>query len=351
MLMSRAQVVDNIQQADKKEATSKTKAIEKVQRDKEKEETKRQSDAVKQAKKEAKNSSVPSHQEGFLLSGTHAGFKAVQTFSDQAAFVAAKTASTYDFTKGEPYMVESYETLSKMTEERGVKASVGLFRIQYSAVACKEGHRGFGTTSFLGDQKGKLRELCVDLAPAALPHIPETEAVFKKSIESVHLYANSVGNSVLDIERQGLAQMRFQVQGEKAFSIIKYDLVAELTGADGATVKRSDEDIFEYHKRLLHALNQSSMDVVHAKGLAIFRGTLKPGGILCVPSGCYLCEKTLGATMTLGFRSPFIDTTPASRESFSAFSLALKAISPDHPLGKYWEKTLPFTATKKEGTK
>jgi hypothetical protein len=192
--------------------------------------------------------------------------------------------------------------------------------------------------TLLGDEKKRFRELLSDLAPHPAPDVPESETMLSKALTTVHLYANLANNQILDLERQGIGQMRFQIQGEKAFAVVQYPLVADLAAGSCTASRQSDEDIFAYQKRIIANLHAESLQVLHSKGHTIFRGTLKPGNFLYVPAGCYLLEKSLGTNLNIGLRSAHIDGREAAADSFNALRQAVATINPDQPLCRFWEK-------------
>jgi hypothetical protein len=149
------QVCDNILDHDKQVEKKKGKEEEDIKKKAEKEDVKKQKDAEKRAKKEALTGEVGAGKQVFLLSSSD-GIADVEEFADAAAFIAKRTSDGDKFRPGVPYIVREYDTLLKLTDQRSVKAAIGLFRIQFAALAGKPGHKGFGNTAFLGRVRKSL---------------------------------------------------------------------------------------------------------------------------------------------------------------------------------------------------
>jgi hypothetical protein len=335
------QVVENITEHDKTEAKKKSKEASDLKKNQEREETKKKRDEDKRMRKEVQDTQMDPQTESFLLSSSEPGLVDIKAFDDPAQFVRSKKEGDGDFVAGEPYVVKKYEALANQTEDRAVKSQTGLFRIQFAGQSGLPGHKGFGQTSYMGDAKGKLQELLIDLAATFKFRVTTDDTILSRVFDTVYLYGNTANSQNLDLERQGFGQMRFQLQGEKAFAIIKYNVVDQLAAESFTMPANPGENIFDYHRRIIGNINSEALKLLDSKGLQIYRGTLKPGNYLYVPAGCYFLEKSMGPSMNIGFRCAHFDVRQKAMESFSALQAGVTTVSPDQPLVKVWAKIAP----------
>ena len=69
---------------------------------------------------------------------------------------------TFDFLSGEPFIVREHQLLAELCEERGPKASIGIYATQLPSSAKQTGR---GQTPFASDRKIRAAELLLDVVP------------------------------------------------------------------------------------------------------------------------------------------------------------------------------------------
>ena len=102
------------------------------------------------------------------LTTDEAGLCVISVVDDPEEFGKFKKDGGPDFLAGVPYMIKKYDAFATLSEDRPVKTSTSLFRIQYAGQSGLPGHKGFGQTSYMGDAKGKPQELLVDMVPEVM---------------------------------------------------------------------------------------------------------------------------------------------------------------------------------------
>eukprot|EP00959_Pyramimonas_sp_CCMP1952_P080767 1687485-Pyramimonas_sp.AAC.1 len=101
----------------------------------------------------------------FLIQASHDVIKPVKTFDTAEKLAEAKDAGTLG--TSEPYIVKSMPAVAALVDERSVKASLGVFRIQFpsNGQAVKDGR---GYTPFHNERRDRLRELMLSAGPACV---------------------------------------------------------------------------------------------------------------------------------------------------------------------------------------
>ena len=331
------QVSDNIISYERKTANAKTQAASKEQKQKEREAAKRAREEAKQAQDAVKKAVASSHTDNFLLTGSHARLITIKKHEKND--VMGQSAN-YDFDTSVPYMINDPACMKSLVEQRTVKAAIGLFRIQYPT--CNDAKKfGFAYSPCAIDAKDKVRECLLALGPKTKFKVAEADrnGIIAKSLEQVLFHGNTQAFQTICMEKQGLAQLRYQLCGERNVAVIPHAMLEDICCRDGGPSRQENEGIQKFYERAVGAIDQTLLDAV--KDINVYRGVVQPGCFLYVPAGCYLLEKT-GETHSVCLRTPLLDSTKAACENFNSMVKAFNEVEPESPQAKFWHKIMGY---------
>jgi hypothetical protein len=278
--------------------------------------------------------------EMYMLQASHPAIKDIKSFEIAETFCAAKKDNSFDSKLGLPYLIKGSLAMDAFSADRMVKATVGLFRIQYpTSDAATNKKRGQNT--FQNEKKERCRELLLGHAPATLSPIPSGDRanVYAKSIEHVSLYGCSPGLNEIEMERQGLAQIRHQFAGERSLVIVPYSVAQALLSEEGRGM-RPDEDFLAYVGDRLRSVDKDTLDKLAADGHSVTRAIVSAGSVYYVPPASFVFDKVIGGKVALGFRTALLDASPSARQELEALTTGMAAKHADHAQVKLWRQVL-----------
>ncbi|CAK0837426.1 unnamed protein product [Prorocentrum cordatum] len=282
--------------------------------------TQADAEAVKKSKEEAKRASAAAKKkaqerqnikqaEVALLNQVHEVIEDIRKYDTEADVKDALTTKSIDTNVGIPYIIMKHNCMSKIVQERSVKAAVGIFKIQYpSSVQASEDGRG--QTPFANKQK---------------------------AVESVSLFACSSGASYTGLEKHGLATMRYTIAGQREYAVLSWtDLLAYATKV--GTEMKDSSTIEEFTEGIVNSLNsKESLDVYKEAGRKIYRGIAGPESTSFLPMGCIIVERMLGDSNVIGFRTGSLYSSTAPMESFKSYADCYKNVhGEENPVSKFW---------------
>ncbi|CAK0876573.1 unnamed protein product, partial [Prorocentrum cordatum] len=305
---------------------------------KSKEEEKRASAAAKKKAQERQNIKQA---EVALLNQVHEVIEDIRKFDTAADVKDALTTKSIDTNVGIPYIVMKHNCMSKIVQERSVKAAVGVFKIQYPS-SVQAGKDGRGQTPFANEQKDHIRKAMLETGPGATikykstgANDPNTLAV--KAVESVSLFACSSGASYTGLEKHGLATVRYTIAGQREYAVLSWtDLLAYATKV--GTEMKDSSTIEEFTQGIVNSLNsKESLDVYKEAGGKIYRGIAGPESTSFLPMGCIIVERTLDDSNVIGFRTGSLYSSTAPMESFKSYAECYKNVhGVENPVSKFW---------------
>ncbi|CAK0862537.1 unnamed protein product [Prorocentrum cordatum] len=305
---------------------------------KSKEEEKRAS-AV--AKKKAQERQNIKQAEVALLNQVHEVIEDIRKHDTEADVKDALTTKSIDTNVGIPYIAMKHNCMSKIVQERSVKAAVGVFKIQCpsSVQASKDGR---GQTPFANEQKDHIRNAMLVTGPGTTIKYKSTRAndpnaLAVKAVESVSLFACSSWASYTGLEKHGLATMRCTIAGQREYAALSWtDLLAYATKV--GTEMKDSSTIEEFTQGIVNSLNsKESLDVYKEAGGKIYRGIAGPESTSFLPMGCIIVERTLGDSNVIGFRTGSLYSSTAPMESFKSYAECYKNVhGVENPVSKFW---------------
>jgi hypothetical protein len=268
---------------------------------------------------------------------SHPALKAMMSFVDSDAFLKFKGMASQDMA-ATPYVITKCPELAAACNERVTKASLGIFRIQYpSSQQAKDTSRG--QTPFIGDKKHTIREKMLDLAPA-------TDIVIKKENETsmaarivnvLSTFACSPGMLYKGLERQGMANCRYQISGERELVVVDCADLSEYAARIWFDICQ-EQDFVDYMKTIFNTLNsKESLSAFSAAGGSIHRVVLSEGSLVYVPIGAFIMERTLGSNNVIGLRTMHLPKMGSvALNSFAVLKTQAAAVA-TNPLTTFWD--------------
>ena len=314
----------------------KTKSAAEQQSKKEKASAeKAQKDKEKAAKAQAER--VGASGSFSILDAEHACIKRMPSYANKESLMeASKKGFSGSFTFGAPFILTSNAQLRAVCEERVLKSTIGVFRVQFPAsVQCKKEGRGF--TPLHNDKKDALMEIMQSLAPQRTP-VPRDliGTIIDKSVNQMLFYGGNVGNKAAFFQRQGLPSCVYQLSGTKEVVITDFASLSDYAQEAGI-VKDPDEDFFDWCVDLFKGISvQEQFDAFANSGGTFWKGTIHPDQFMYVPLGSFVMERVLGSTMVVGFRASVLDPTRANLGPFKEMAANVHSCMPDSHMDKFW---------------
>ena len=342
--MSQNEVLNNVANFDRRAAAEEARAKKQLAAEQSKREKKAQAEAKKQAKQHG--STVPvsntaalcSHQ---LLDMTHDCILAWPKFSAPESVAAANPDQ---FNNGAPFVVTEHSCVKGLVEERGSKASIGIFRIQFPASEQAKTD-GRGQVPFNSPAAPKIREAMLTVVPPA--HLVQTQGqekdnVAAKAMEAVSLAGCARGTSYQGLEKQSFATIRYNISGRREILAINYMDMCRFAAEIGVAGKLEQASSHDVHvKSIVDALAcKDGLDTFKKLGLVMHRAVINPGEAFFIPMCSWLLERTIGDETVIGLRTACLLSTRRPHDSLQLFVSNYKKVHGEDGVVNFWAKVL-----------
>ncbi|CAK0839299.1 unnamed protein product, partial [Prorocentrum cordatum] len=290
---------------------------------------------TKAAAKKKGESPAKAIQSNTLFDSSHACIKAMQYYATVEDFSKAKSSGKHDATA--PHFIESMPRATDAMKGLGVKAALGVFKIQYPVSHQKE--EGKGQTAYNGTGQDALREILLEGVghSASIPELwkgTPTERVFMQ----VMIYGCTAAMAPLTgPERLGLASGRYQESGVR--EVIATSVHSLLKFADSVGIVRSEKHgYFDFMSHVAGNLKEDSsmLDKYLEEGGQLLKAKMVAGTYLYMPMGYAVIERTLGDANSYGIRVAVFDKSPETKAGLNEM-LKQMDTSNDDSLVKFWK--------------
>jgi len=143
-----------------------------------------------------------------------------------------------------------------------------------------------------------------------------------------------------DMERQGMAQLRYQTHGERELIAISYDSLIEYQSA--AKLEISDgQSLFSHMEEVFNSLN--SPEALNLfPNLQVFRGVVTAGSFTYIPMGMWVMERSLGTQSVIGLRTSVLSRGGLASWCNLVSNFKCVNTTPNLPLEAFWDKITLF---------
>ena len=272
-----------------------------------------------------------------ILDLTHAAIQPMQSY-ESIEELRAKIASKSH--KPKAYVVKSVPEAKLTLEDRSVKASLGVFRIQYPGSQMAK-TQGTGQTPYAGDKKSTVREVLLAAAPGCASGGMSEKlqgSIAGKVVNGVSFFGTNPGTRAWALERQGMACVRFAVQGTREVIVTDFKSVADYA-AKMAWMKPADADFFDWVSEVLNSIgDEEKLNVFSQQGGEFQKAVVPVEAALFVPFGSFVKERVLGNVTSLGVRVSVLDTTQSNLTTFEEMRSQYMSSLGGTPtaLAKFW---------------
>ena len=277
-----------------------------------------------------------------VLSMKHAAIAEMRAYTDLDDL--KKAVDEGNLLPGMPYKVKSHPTLKNLVEHKAVKSVIGVFRIQYPSTQMSK-NDGRGQTPFHSDKSSELRGLMLEAAPfSAASTEADRDNRIAKSMCMVSMFGQNAAFVGTALERQGLAQLRYQVAGVREVLVTDFKTAYKYVTQTGVARDDSENDVFSWIAKGLEAIHtDEQMEALAQNGGNMYRTTVQPFEFLSVPMGTITVERVLGAHAVYGYRTSFTDTSEAALDGFKNMLKCVADTKQDpstDPLVKFWTEVV-----------
>ena len=243
---------------------------------------------------------------------------------------------------GIPYKVKSLATLRNCVDQRGVKSNLGVFRIQYPSTQMAKTD-GRGQAPFHSEKSPEVRELMLEVAPfSAASTEADKDSRVAKIMSTVSMFGQNFAFFGTALERQGLAQLRYQVAGVREVLVTDFETAHNYLIHTG--VERGEKDLFLWIAEGLEAIHtEEQLDALAQNGGKLYRTTVQPFELVSVPMGTIAIERVLGDHSVFGYRTSFTDK---SEEAFGVLKNMMNCVAAtkqdpsEDPVVKFWTEVV-----------
>ena len=153
------------------------------------------------------------------------------------------------------------------------------------------------------------------------------------------------GAQQADMERQGIAQVRYQIAGQREVVVLSFDSMYDYQATISLEVTQG-QNFFGHMEELLETLStDESMQAFHKHGAVMWHGILEPGSFFYVPMGHWVVERTLNTTCVCGMRTAVLESSPQAFSGWKRLREAHESMAgSDTALGKFWTTVNQFMA-------
>ena len=293
-------------------------------------------------KKEASASAAQKDGRIPVLSMKHAAIAEMPAYTDLDDL--KKAVNEGNLQPGMPYKVKSHATLKSCVEHRGVKSTLGVFRIQYPSTQMAKTD-GRGQAPFHSEKSPELRELMLEAAPfSAASTEADKDSRAAKIMSTVSMFGQNPAFVGTALERQGLAQLRYQVAGVREVLVTDFKTAYKYVSQTGVERNDSENDVFSWIAKGLEAIHtDEQMEALAQNGGNMYRTTVQPFEFLSVPMGTITVERVLGAHAVYGYRTSFTDTSEAALDGFKDMLKCVADTKRDpstDPLVTFWTQVV-----------
>jgi hypothetical protein len=144
---------------------------------------------------------------------------AIKEFASMDELTAKVKSGEFDYMKSEPFIVRQCSALQELCDERGTKASLGIYGIQLPTGAAKQ--TGRSQAPFASDRKVRASELLLESVP--VKHTMTSEPAWaNRLVQTCSVFGCLSWFKSCDIERNGIGNIRYQVNGKREFALVDY---------------------------------------------------------------------------------------------------------------------------------
>jgi hypothetical protein len=258
----------------------------------------------------------------FVLTSTRELDKFV-SFATLEGFRKALADKSFDVDRSEPFLIENVPEMAAFMGDRSVKTIFGCFKCKFATEkAVIEDGRGMAPMRH--DKKDKCLGLLLECAPNPGP-APAEKSPLNQMLTQVHFFGSLAGRFYTGVERQCMGAVRYQMSGEREVAIAHASDLLDFYDAENIDITEGageNADIPELIASQFAKYIDSNEKIdafIATRGdgsVKLYRGVVKPGQALCVPMGCIMSERTLGAQNVVGVRAPYLDCSSTALGSF-----------------------------------
>ena len=193
---------------------------------------------------------------------------------------------TFDFLSGEPFIVREHQLLAELCEERGPKASIGIYAIQLPSSAKQTGR---AQTPFASDRKIRAAELLLDVVPRKQAMSTEHPWAYRL-VQTSSIFGCLHTFKSCDIERNGIGNIRYHVSGSREYALMHYSELMKLAAKKNMT-KIDGEAQNDFASRVMR--NACPEDVQGDDSPKLIHGVVGPKEVIVIPMGYVIAEQVV----------------------------------------------------------
>ncbi|CAE7249190.1 unnamed protein product [Symbiodinium microadriaticum] len=236
-----------------------------------------------------------------------------------------------------PHILKQDSTLNGMMEQRGIKASIGIFRIMFAqsdaAKADKTGQKAADFTD-----RDKVREAMLNVPGSVQVPVPkDNESVSMRAIRQLAFFGQLAGYGLVGEERQGLPAVRYRISGSKEVAIISMRSLLDFALQQNIDPSQG-EGFFQWMKKVVTEMSSlENLEKFRTFGGKVWRGVVSAGETLYIPMASMVIDRVLGDNIVVGLRTCCLPAVPATVEGLSFLREHVKAQEGEEaPLLKFW---------------
>ena len=178
---------------------------------------------------QAKKTATSGQQSAFLHQAKNDCILTIPCFDDVAKMKDALKDSSLG--EGAPYMIKAAPAVRAWTEDRAIRSSMGVFRIQFPASkqlsTPSSSQKGY--SPFHNEKKDQFRSALFELGPPAtqLASMDGADTIVAKTSSQVFMYGKQVGHSGTCQVRQGLPAIMYQISGVSEYVIVDFATLSD----------------------------------------------------------------------------------------------------------------------------
>ncbi|CAK0823610.1 unnamed protein product [Prorocentrum cordatum] len=238
---------------------------------------KKAAEAKVKAAQHKESTAVPT----LLFDATNDVVRQIKTYDDEAEYKKAVEKSEVNATA--PFMIKTSETLAGLSNERSIRAAMGVFRIQLP-----------GSAMFTAESRGHgpcLADM-VD-APKELEN-----TILDKTFKQLLMFGQDTTYNNCSLERQGSAALCYQVTGSRRVCVFSYRALLDYS-VQANSVRGASQDLFEWAADLIKGIQvNEQLELVKTP---IWRATIPQGSYARIPMGPFALQRSVGENLVAGF--------------------------------------------------
>lgn len=201
-----------------------------------------------------------------------------------------------------PHTVKNCREVQNFADAREFQSSLGIFRIQYpSSAQAKKDAKGW--TPCHQPQKESMLAALQKLGPKTIAvSAGETNSMFGKAMNQLHLYAISANYKGIGLERQGVPGYKYQLAGSREVAVISWTHLINFANKLNSE-KPEDKNVFEWMVDLVKCVPKEDMLAAFtAAGGKVHKTQIQAGTMMYLPPASFVIERVLGAEPNYGIR-------------------------------------------------